>query len=597
MASSNQTRKTAAGLASLGRNGDSMLVHMTPGEVESLHGLASVAYGKRLSTNPKTGLPEASLLGSLAPMLVAGLATVMSGGTLGPLALMALGAGTGALTGDKKQSLGMRMGLGALGGLGGGGIGSAVSAAGGIGAAGAGAGAGAAAGAGAGAGAGAAAGAADALVNPAMASGALNGLGAATGAVPNVVAPAAAAAAPAAAAAAPTAVAPALTGTAFTAPTQTLPQAAQALGDTGLQTGTAWGNPVTAQPIPAAPTASPSAAPWSGNWDNAGANFQKAGSGIKTMMGSGPQAQAANAAYENAMPFGKYATYGAAAAPMIGDMLTPEKPYKYPTEQPTYYVGGQYHPGMQGSQFLSGQQGATPFIGQSYTPGTYTKKYPGYSDDTFTAAEGGSVPAAGASDDQARQYYMDLIRRGQARQQIQPPSPQALQDYMSNMSTQMRKIYTPSSTPTPTPSISTPVPSTPPEGLGFHWDSADVTGGAGTYNPKTQKYDNRGFAPQSFQTPFAQGGGVYAAGGKLVDGPGDGMSDSIPAVIAGQNPHRAALASGEFVIPADVVSHIGNGSTGAGARRLYGMMDKVRQARTGRKRQAPEVDPARFLPA
>lgn len=102
--------------------------------------------------------------------------------------------------------------------------------------------------------------------------------------------------------------------------------------------------------------------------------------------------------------------------------------------------------------------------------------------------------------------------------------------------------------------------------------------------------------------PYAGGGDVnpfsntYAAGGTLLRGPGDGMSDSIPAVINGEEPQRAALADGEFVIPADVVSHLGNGSTEAGSRTLYDMMDRVRMARTGRKQQAPEIDPNDFLP-
>jgi hypothetical protein len=73
------------------------------------------------------------------------------------------------------------------------------------------------------------------------------------------------------------------------------------------------------------------------------------------------------------------------------------------------------------------------------------------------------------------------------------------------------------------------------------------------------------------------------------------MSDSIPGVIANKQPAR--LADGEFVVPADVVSHLGNGSTDAGAKRLYAMMAKVRKARTGKKKQAPAVNTARFLPA
>jgi hypothetical protein len=100
----------------------------------------------------------------------------------------------------------------------------------------------------------------------------------------------------------------------------------------------------------------------------------------------------------------------------------------------------------------------------------------------------------------------------------------------------------------------------------------------------------------------AAGGGLmglntYAAGGKLLRGPGDGMSDSIPAVIQGAKPQRAALADGEFVIPADVVSHLGNGSTEAGSKRLYSMMDKVRRARTGNPKQGKQINPNRFLPA
>jgi hypothetical protein len=101
----------------------------------------------------------------------------------------------------------------------------------------------------------------------------------------------------------------------------------------------------------------------------------------------------------------------------------------------------------------------------------------------------------------------------------------------------------------------------------------------------------------------AQGGiagyslGGYAAGGnpRLLKGPGDGMSDNIPATIGGRQPAR--LADGEFVVPADVVSHLGNGSTDAGAKHLYNMMDKVRKARTGNKKQGKQIKPAKYMPA
>ena len=98
----------------------------------------------------------------------------------------------------------------------------------------------------------------------------------------------------------------------------------------------------------------------------------------------------------------------------------------------------------------------------------------------------------------------------------------------------------------------------------------------------------------------AAGGGLanlggYSDGGRLLKGPGDGMSDNIPAQIGRKQPAR--LADGEFVVPADVVSHLGNGSTDAGAKRLYAMMDKVRTARTGKKKQAPAVNTQRMMPA
>jgi hypothetical protein len=85
------------------------------------------------------------------------------------------------------------------------------------------------------------------------------------------------------------------------------------------------------------------------------------------------------------------------------------------------------------------------------------------------------------------------------------------------------------------------------------------------------------------------------AKGGYLDGAGDGMSDSIPATIEGKQPAR--LADGEFVVPADVVSHLGNGSSKAGSKRLYAMLDKVRHARTGNKKQGKEINPAKYMPA
>jgi hypothetical protein len=90
--------------------------------------------------------------------------------------------------------------------------------------------------------------------------------------------------------------------------------------------------------------------------------------------------------------------------------------------------------------------------------------------------------------------------------------------------------------------------------------------------------------------------GGYAAGGnpRLLRGPGDGMSDNIPAMIGKKQPAR--LADGEFVVPADVVSHLGNGSTEAGAKRLHEMMNKVRRDRTGNSKQGKQIVAAKYMP-
>lgn len=116
---------------------------------------------------------------------------------------------------------------------------------------------------------------------------------------------------------------------------------------------------------------------------------------------------------------------------------------------------------------------------------------------------------------------------------------------------------------------------------------------------RTEGYDRMVGEMPMYQR-MARGGGIsdlgtYSDGGRMLRGPGDGMSDSIPGVIAGKRPAR--LADGEFVVPADVVSGLGNGSTDAGAKQLYAMMDKVRQARTGTKKQGRQINPRKYTPA
>tara|TARA_R110002020_G_scaffold262493_1_gene476952 strand:+ start:712 stop:1404 length:693 start_codon:yes stop_codon:yes gene_type:complete len=127
-------------------------------------------------------------------------------------------------------------------------------------------------------------------------------------------------------------------------------------------------------------------------------------------------------------------------------------------------------------------------------------------------------------------------------------------------------------------------------------------GGAG------RSYFTKGvFAPATTETAVVEEGEeeeeeVVLAGGGLASlnprgyylgGRTDGMADRIPATINQRQPAR--LSDGEFVVPADVVSHLGNGSSNAGADQLFSMMDRVRKARTGRKSQGKKINPQQYL--
>ena len=92
---------------------------------------------------------------------------------------------------------------------------------------------------------------------------------------------------------------------------------------------------------------------------------------------------------------------------------------------------------------------------------------------------------------------------------------------------------------------------------------------------------------------FARGGLASLNRGYYLGGTTDGMADNVPATIDGREPAR--LSDGEFVIPADVVSHLGNGNSDAGAKNLYSMMDRVRKARTGTTRQGKQINPQDYL--
>jgi hypothetical protein len=133
----------------------------------------------------------------------------------------------------------------------------------------------------------------------------------------------------------------------------------------------------------------------------------------------------------------------------------------------------------------------------------------------------------------------------------------------------------------------------------FATGGASFAGGGSSLPPAVYGQMNQGGISA---LAMAQGGashlGDYSDGGRLLKGPGDGVSDSIPATIADKRPAR--LADGEFVVPARIVSELGNGSTEAGARQLYAMMDRIQKTRKksiGKNRVAVNSRAAKLLPA
>ena len=162
----------------------------------------------------------------------------------------------------------------------------------------------------------------------------------------------------------------------------------------------------------------------------------------------------------------------------------------------------------------------------------------------------------------------------------------------------------------------------PAVGGGATAQYANGSAGGFTFNPNTRQYTKQEASPEylAYQNMLAQqasqdpghGGGManggmaqgsisdlggYSDGGRLLRGPGDGVSDSIPAIIGKKQPAR--LADGEFVVPARIVSELGNGSTEAGARKLYAMMDRIQKGRSktvGKGKVATNSRADKYLP-
>jgi hypothetical protein len=535
------------GIASLGRGQDSMLVHMTPGEVQGLQRLA-MSQGGSLTINPQTGLPEAGFLSSMLPTLIGLGITAASGGAIPG---WMIGAGVGGVTALSTGSLskGLMAGLGAYGGasLGGSLASMGAEQAQGL--------------------------AATDLANATDLATSSTGNASADMALKraqqaNIDSLVNQATANPNAAMAPEAYRDFLTNQAPSTIAPPAPEQIQGFQRDAMQQlmQNPQLNPATQQALARGPVG------------NAFEGFKQLGSkeGIKNLGGK----------------LG-YAGVAGLAAPLISSALTPA-PFTPPAKIPTQYAhyGDSTNPGYRPPKY-------NPLTGDydpaSYGPVSYS------TNPTQYGAEGGVV---GYKQGGIADFYPLTGDRpntgGLGGAAEKPRYSREINDPDSGAGINNDKAgegpYSDSGGIYENTPSKKRFKKTSADKLALYLNSNDPTDIAEAL-AETRRRAN---APKSYRAvSAAQGGlmGTYAAGGKLLRGPGDGMSDSIPAVIQGANPQRAALADGEFVIPADVVSHLGNGSTEAGSKRLYSMMDKVRKARTGNPKQGKQINPDRFMPA
>jgi hypothetical protein len=303
---------------------------------------------------------------------------------------------------------------------------------------------------------------------------------------------------------------------------------------------------------------------------------------------------------------------GALAGGALGGMMAPGKEPD-PAEQGNirdYTFSQQQNP-------LFGQPGQAAFTNQQYTPGAVTRV------EDYNKANGGIIALAEGGGLETQRY-------SQPTRQVAPE----VAAYNAKLMERANQQYNvnlppaPNQVPGSVGYIAPPPPKAPAA-------STDDSISGLTFNPVTQQFEGTFKAPKSKggssmfdgdmdeakyaeldarymqqqsndggggDGGFAGGGlsslGSYSDGGQLLRGPGDGVSDSIPARIGARQPAR--LADGEFVVPARVVSELGNGSTDAGAKQLYAMMDRVQKNRkktVGKGKVAVDAKSRKLLPA
>jgi hypothetical protein len=543
-------------LSSHGRGNDSTMVHMSPREVNSLNAIAK-AHGGQLTTNPHTGLPEAGFLESILPMVAGAGLMAVSGGAINPMTAGLITGGLSfAMTGSLEK--GLMAGLGAYGGAG---LGESIAMQG---------------------------------VQAAAAPAAADLAG--TGAMAQQSVLAQQEMAKQAALAAP-----------IEGPTAQMLADHQALAGAGANSGAQF------QAVQNA-ALTPEAAKMQFANMSIGDRFGAMGKGLGTL---GQEGGISNLIGKD--PIGLATKVGSALSPTAAEMMKPKAPEE---EKADTDMGQRYGFSMNPT--------TTPFPQsdpygreQQYFAPSYSKLTPEQAKSTYGYADGG---VATDPDRPTETPALLAFKQMQAQRAAQPQAPQIdanaqYADYLKQTTSAPAQM--PIAPPTALPN--------PPQLFVADADNEFIfDANAQRYipNPKfaeaqaaAEKTKNKpsignigglgggGGGGISMPQPFgrAAGGSIseahynlggYSDGGRLLRGPGDGVSDSIPAVIGKKQPAR--LADGEFVVPARIVSELGNGSTEAGARKLYAMMDRIQKARgktVGKGKVAKNSRSEKYLPA
>jgi hypothetical protein len=545
-------------LESQGRGKDTQLVHMTSEELKALNNLSIDHLGKPLSKNPHTGLPEAGFLDSLLPTVLG-----VAGAAMGiptPLLIGGIGLATYAITGDIGQ--GIMAGLGAWGGQQ---LGADIAKAGASTAQNA-----------AQQGGNVAFEVAENYVNPALVT------NASTGAVSSSFAPGVGGLAN-------TSIGP---GASIGNFTNAYAAPGAGISGTGLKPMDVVQQNTASQAKNVADTiskgAQPQAAPWYSS-EGFKANTGQFGRGWEAV-----KADPMKFVKENAMDV------AGAASPLLFSALEP----------PTYNPITKEEENPFGLKRLSKDyKGSFPTRPDPY----YTAKYPDYTARPYGAADGGIMnidryKSKGKVDIEKQLRSLENVNKGiellsPTSEGFAPIVARDPGDAMGGPGIMQYELEYADMAPDQRAyaMMKNIRKRTLKDDLASGLQPMGALG-ALDFTPAAKRQEMlEAQAKQQIAQEAKSGGlmdshlGDYSDGGRLLKGPGDGVSDSIPATIGGKQ--AARLAEGEFVIPARIVSELGNGSTDAGAKRLYAMMDRIKAKRRKAKDIAADTKSYKLLPA